>query len=30
MELTFEDFVKMEEIDHQYFPNEVILMFWEV
>ena len=22
MELTFEDFVKMEEIDHQYFPNE--------
>ncbi|MBQ8522404.1 MAG: hypothetical protein IJ458_01925 [Clostridia bacterium] len=22
MELTFKDFVKMEEIDHQYFPNE--------
>ena len=20
MQLTFEDFIKMEEIDHQYFP----------
>lgn len=22
MQLTFEDFIKMEEIDHQYFPDE--------
>lgn len=24
MQLTFEEFKKMEEIDHQYFPDENI------